>query len=129
MNGYKSLGSVAVSSPPLLAVIFPSGKAEGTRFGDSNKRLRACPMSVASALGITPLDGKMAPALWVAPESAPLVVAPRLFGTTKPHLSRPGGVPLNWRAFRRNRGGDESATDPRCRLLNCGHKQVGFAVT
>ena len=53
----------------------------------------------------------MAPALWVAPESAPLVVAPRLFGTTKPHSSR-----LNWRAFRRNRGGDETATDP-----NTGH--------
>ena len=61
---------------------------------------------------ITPLDGKMAPALWVAAESVPLVVAPRSLGATKPHSSRPGGVPLNWRAFRRNRGGDETSTDP-----------------
>ena len=66
---------------------------------------------------ITTLGAKIAlaerrPALWVAPESATLVVAPRSFGTTKPHLSRPGGVPLNWRSFRRNRGGDETSTDP-----------------
>jgi hypothetical protein len=63
---------------------------------------------------ITPLGGKIAPALWAAPEKAPLVVtnmdvgkgreqdavsfARRSFGITKPHSSR-----LDWRFFRRNR--------------------------
>ncbi|MCG7876436.1 MAG: hypothetical protein N0C90_08915, partial [Candidatus Thiodiazotropha endolucinida] len=65
---------------------------------------------------ITPLGGKIAPALrvaprrkcpWGAPEKAPLGVARRSFGITKPLSSRPEGsalgVRLDWRFFRRNR--------------------------
>ncbi|MCW4343884.1 MAG: hypothetical protein N0E48_11080 [Candidatus Thiodiazotropha endolucinida] len=47
---------------------------------------------------ITPLGGKIAPALRVAPEKAPLGVACRSFGVTKPLSSR-----LDWRFFRHNR--------------------------
>ncbi|MCW4345205.1 MAG: hypothetical protein N0E48_17880 [Candidatus Thiodiazotropha endolucinida] len=47
---------------------------------------------------ITPLGGKIAPALRVAPEKAPLGVARRSFGITKPLSSR-----LDWRFFRHNR--------------------------
>jgi hypothetical protein len=47
---------------------------------------------------ITPLGGKIAPALRVAPEKAPLVVARLLFGITKLHSSR-----LDWRFFSHNR--------------------------
>ncbi|MEL0584107.1 MAG: hypothetical protein AAES65_04405 [Candidatus Thiodiazotropha sp. (ex. Lucinoma kazani)] len=47
---------------------------------------------------ITPLGAKTAPALRVAPEKAPLGVAPRSFGTTKLLSSR-----LDWRFFRLNR--------------------------
>jgi hypothetical protein len=52
----------------------------------------------------TPLGGKIAPALkilsirGVAPEKAPLGVARRSFGITKPLPSR-----LDWRFFRGNR--------------------------
>ncbi|MCW4345570.1 MAG: hypothetical protein N0E48_19745 [Candidatus Thiodiazotropha endolucinida] len=53
---------------------------------------------------ITPLGAKTAPALRVAPEKAPLDVARRSFGITKPLSSRPEGsalgVRLDWRFFR-----------------------------
>ncbi|MEW8543959.1 MAG: hypothetical protein AB2693_10530 [Candidatus Thiodiazotropha sp.] len=56
---------------------------------------------------ITLLGGKTAPALRVVPENAPLGVARRSFGITKPHSSRPEGsalgVRLDWRIFRHNR--------------------------
>ncbi|MCW4342543.1 MAG: hypothetical protein N0E48_04160 [Candidatus Thiodiazotropha endolucinida] len=47
---------------------------------------------------ITLLGGITAPALRVVPENAPLGVARRSFGITKPHSSR-----LEWRIFRHNR--------------------------
>ncbi|MEW8545360.1 MAG: hypothetical protein AB2693_17700 [Candidatus Thiodiazotropha sp.] len=47
---------------------------------------------------ITLLGGKIAPALRVTPEKAPLGVARRSFGTTKLLSSR-----LDWRFFRGNR--------------------------
>ena len=50
----------------------------------------------------------MVPALRVEPENAPLGVAHRSFGMTKPHSSR-----LDWRFFRLNRGEYETSTDPR----------------
>ncbi|MEW8546139.1 MAG: hypothetical protein AB2693_21675 [Candidatus Thiodiazotropha sp.] len=47
---------------------------------------------------ITLLGAKTAPALRVGPEKAPLGVARRSFGVTKPLSSR-----LDWRFFRPNR--------------------------
>jgi len=46
---------------------------------------------------ITPLGGKMGPALRVEPEKAPYGVVRRSFGITKPLSSR-----LAWRFFRLN---------------------------
>jgi len=43
---------------------------------------------------LTQLDGKMGPALRVAPETAPLGIARCLFGMTKPRASR-----LDWHFF------------------------------
>jgi hypothetical protein len=51
---------------------------------------------------ITQLEGKIAPALRVEPENAPLGGARRLFGMTKPRSSR-----LDWRIFKFNSGEDE----------------------
>ncbi|MCW4344328.1 MAG: hypothetical protein N0E48_13410 [Candidatus Thiodiazotropha endolucinida] len=55
----------------------------------------------------TPLGGKIAPALRVAPEKAPLGVARRSFGITKPLFSR-----LDWRFFRHNRANWISVNRP-----------------
>ena len=62
---------------------------------------------------LTQLDGKMGPALRVAPETAPLGVARCLFGTTKLRASRlayrdvgkgreQGGGSFDWHFFRGN---------------------------
>ncbi|MEW8543156.1 MAG: hypothetical protein AB2693_06445 [Candidatus Thiodiazotropha sp.] len=65
---------------------------------------------------LTPLGGKIAPALrvaprrkcpWGVPEKAPLGVTRRSFGTTKPLSSR-----LDWRFFRRNRADRISVNRP-----------------
>ncbi|MEW8543103.1 MAG: hypothetical protein AB2693_06170 [Candidatus Thiodiazotropha sp.] len=65
---------------------------------------------------LTPLDGKIAPALWVAPrrkcpwgapEKAPLGVARRSFGITKLLSSR-----LDWCFFRRKRANWISVNRP-----------------
>ncbi|MCW4344620.1 MAG: hypothetical protein N0E48_14880 [Candidatus Thiodiazotropha endolucinida] len=56
---------------------------------------------------LTPLDGKIAPALRVAPEKAPLGVARRSFGITKLLSSR-----LDWCFFRRNRANWISVNRP-----------------
>ena len=66
-----------------------------------NERIRACP------LGTTELRAKIAPALRVVAKKAPLGVAPRSFGTTKPRLSR-----LNWRFFSHNSGNPISVNRP-----------------
>lgn len=55
----------------------------------------------------TQLDGKMSPALVVAAKKAPLVVAIRLFGTTKLHSAR-----LDWRFFSHNADNPISVNRP-----------------
>ncbi|MEL0586460.1 MAG: hypothetical protein AAES65_16450 [Candidatus Thiodiazotropha sp. (ex. Lucinoma kazani)] len=65
---------------------------------------------------LTPLEGKIAPALRVTPEKAPLGVARRSFGSTKPLPLRPEEsaleVRLDWRFFRRNRANWISVNRP-----------------
>ena len=55
----------------------------------------------------TQLKATIVPALRVEPEKAPLGVARRSFGMTKPRSSR-----LDWRFFRLNRVEDETSTNP-----------------
>jgi multidrug efflux pump subunit AcrB len=56
---------------------------------------------------ITPLGGKMAPALRVVAKKPPLVVIRRSFGMTKPRSSR-----LDWRLFSHNSGNRISVNRP-----------------
>ena len=57
---------------------------------------------------LTRLDGKMGPALRVAPEKAPLGVARCLFGATKLRASR-----LDWHFFRGNSNNCVVLTGPK----------------
>lgn len=61
---------------------------------------------------ITKLGAKLAPALRVVAKKAPLSVARRSFGVTKPLSSR-----LDWRLFSHNIGDSTSANRPHAPVL------------
>jgi hypothetical protein len=69
----------------LLETIFPPARQKECRVVILHKRL------------ITPLEGKMIPALRVVAKKLPLGVARRSFGMTKPRFSR-----LDWWLFSHN---------------------------
>ena len=70
-------------------------------------RRKWCDVVILHKSFSTQLGGKIAPALRVEAENAPLRVARRLFRMTKPLSSR-----LDWCIFSHNRGGYERQTDP-----------------